>query len=124
MTFWEVADAVYAREYFVTHGQSITQAVGEVLEGFYQRGDEIDLDEATEHAENLTHGRRLYTTMGYEVDKKCLEMAIRIKKGLSHPQHTNRAGRQVCCHICHVCLLPLRECLDGEQWCAECQTYR
>lgn len=28
------------------------------------------------------------------------------------------------CGHCHTCGGELRECLDGEEWCAKCQTYR
>ena len=28
------------------------------------------------------------------------------------------------CHRCHTCGTPLRQVLDGEEWCSVCQTYR
>lgn len=41
----------------------------------------------------------------------------------THPKHVGGGGRQNCCHTCHDCLAPLKEVLDGEQWCALCERY-
>jgi len=42
---------------------------------------------------------------------------------LGHARRTT-SGRQVCCKVCHTCLNPLREVLDGELWCGACRKYR
>ena len=43
---------------------------------------------------------------------------------LGHAHRANSSDRQVCCKVCHACLQPLREVLDGELWCDTCETYR
>jgi hypothetical protein len=43
---------------------------------------------------------------------------------LGHWRRLNKAGRQTCCKTCHTCQQPLREVLDGELWCDNCETYR
>ena len=43
---------------------------------------------------------------------------------LGHPHKKNKAGRQVCCKVCHICGAKLDECLDGELWCPGCYRYR
>ena len=55
-----------------------------------------------------------------------LRMAREIHERAFPLGHARRVvnGRQVCCKVCHTCLQPLREVLDGELWCDTCETYR
>ena len=42
----------------------------------------------------------------------------------NHAHRTNRAGRQMCCQVCHECGQTLRTVLDGELWCDHCLAYK